>query len=753
MNKIKFAVIILLIGGMIMSYTRVNWQNAPSTATPVNAENLNTMDKGIADAHSQLASTVKKVNGELPDETGNVVIEIPDPDLSAYATKAEVDAQISSLGDASPKGVYATLSALQAAYPTGASGIYVVAADGNWYYWNGSAWTAGGIYQSSGIADDSIGARKLPVGLTEALVGQTELRSSWEIGALNSDGEPSDATTRIRTKEVIMPTKDVEIILLNTVNYKYLVFYYDSEGVYINRNTGWLTRNKFWLSRCYKYKILMAKSDDSVITDMSLLANNIIVREVAKINAPQVDIPWQSGTLYADGSQLISTLVSPTRMTTFDLHYADSDIILTTDSNKYKFGIVYFNSAGDTALSANIWMSYDEYIIPSGSYFKLLAANVDDSAIDVWEFAKAFTFIKKPKYVMTSVDHIPDYWVSHLNSKINTIKTLQLSNGNNKFSFAVIADLHWEQNYKKSPALLKKVVNDCDINCIIQPGDFTIDNIAKDVALIKIREMMSIFKSVGALFMPTMGNHDDNSYNASSSLNMKLSNTITKGEQYSEVFRQLGNNVTYGETGTYYYWDDNFHKIRIISIDCLDMSYEDDGTGKMVYKTFGYRQAQLTWLCEKALNTPDNTWQVVVFTHGSPFTNIEMPGNGTPPINSDIVMDILGAFKAKTSYTNTVVNNNDFDVTINADFTGKGGDVIALVCGHTHNDYILKWNNDIQVVTTLNDGYHFTGVGDAPEKVAGTTTEQAFDIFTVDKSTRTVNITRIGAGSDRSFIY
>jgi len=40
---------------MIMSYTRVNWQNAPSTATPVNAENLNTMDKGIADAHSQLA--------------------------------------------------------------------------------------------------------------------------------------------------------------------------------------------------------------------------------------------------------------------------------------------------------------------------------------------------------------------------------------------------------------------------------------------------------------------------------------------------------------------------------------------------------------------------------------------------------------------------------------------------------------------------------------------------------------------------
>ena len=59
MKKIIFAVIVLLIGGMIMSYTRVNWQNAPSTATPVNAENLNKMDKGIADAHSQLAETAK----------------------------------------------------------------------------------------------------------------------------------------------------------------------------------------------------------------------------------------------------------------------------------------------------------------------------------------------------------------------------------------------------------------------------------------------------------------------------------------------------------------------------------------------------------------------------------------------------------------------------------------------------------------------------------------------------------------------
>jgi hypothetical protein len=68
---------------------------------------------------------------------------------------------IVNIGNASPKGIYSTLSALQTAFPTGTTGIYVVTADGNWYYWNGSAWKAGGVYQSTGVADNSITMQKL----------------------------------------------------------------------------------------------------------------------------------------------------------------------------------------------------------------------------------------------------------------------------------------------------------------------------------------------------------------------------------------------------------------------------------------------------------------------------------------------------------------------------------------------------------------------------------------------------------------
>lgn len=96
-------------------------------------------------------------------------------DLSNYYTKEEgesfeeeidnrvsnVENELSNVASGSPKGVYATLAALQTAYPTGTSGIFVVSADGHWYYWNGSAWTDGGVYQATEIANGSVKYNKL----------------------------------------------------------------------------------------------------------------------------------------------------------------------------------------------------------------------------------------------------------------------------------------------------------------------------------------------------------------------------------------------------------------------------------------------------------------------------------------------------------------------------------------------------------------------------------------------------------------
>lgn len=51
---------------------------------------------------------------------------------------------------------YASLATIQAKYPTGANGLMVAADNGHKYIWTGAAWTDAGIYQSVGIADNSV---------------------------------------------------------------------------------------------------------------------------------------------------------------------------------------------------------------------------------------------------------------------------------------------------------------------------------------------------------------------------------------------------------------------------------------------------------------------------------------------------------------------------------------------------------------------------------------------------------------------
>jgi hypothetical protein len=104
-----------------------------------------------------LGSRLNNLSSSLAQKANKT--EIP----SLVSNKADinyVDTKVASVASGSPKGVYATLTALQTAIPAGNSNIYVVSGDGKWYYWNGSAWTAGGVYQSSGIPKKSIVAGK-----------------------------------------------------------------------------------------------------------------------------------------------------------------------------------------------------------------------------------------------------------------------------------------------------------------------------------------------------------------------------------------------------------------------------------------------------------------------------------------------------------------------------------------------------------------------------------------------------------------
>jgi hypothetical protein len=89
---------------------------------------------------------------------------------------------IATLGSGSPKGVYASLSALQTAFPTGTTGIYLTTDTGHWYYWNNSAWTDGGIYQASSVADGSIVKSKLSTNLQNKIINDLVDSTYLQIG-------------------------------------------------------------------------------------------------------------------------------------------------------------------------------------------------------------------------------------------------------------------------------------------------------------------------------------------------------------------------------------------------------------------------------------------------------------------------------------------------------------------------------------------------------------------------------------------
>lgn len=157
-----------------------------------------------------------------------------------------VDTKVGQIVSGSPKGTYASLSALQIAKPTGDTGIYVTQDNGHWYFWNGTAWTEGGIYQASGIADKSITQDKTT--FYKPHKNLFNKRTVIEGSYLDGTGNPSTG----------YPTYAVSVfidVLPSTTYYcgwNFTNFYaYDASGVKIQE----LARPSFTTpSNCYKVR-------------------------------------------------------------------------------------------------------------------------------------------------------------------------------------------------------------------------------------------------------------------------------------------------------------------------------------------------------------------------------------------------------------------------------------------------------------------------------------------------------------------
>lgn len=216
-------------------------QKIAESETQIDAKLKDTNDKitkanqDVATLNTNIEAQKEKFDAVSIYNKAEVDSKVADLD-SVKADKAFVDAQLAqkatkeelkNIGNASPKGTYATLSALKTAYPNGTTGIYVVTGDGKWYYWSGSAWTAGGQYQSTGIADKSITPKKIEfmqTGINK--FDKTSIKSGQYASYL--DGS---ILTNANYGWVEIPVSGGRIYARNNINEHFA--WYDADGVFI----------------------------------------------------------------------------------------------------------------------------------------------------------------------------------------------------------------------------------------------------------------------------------------------------------------------------------------------------------------------------------------------------------------------------------------------------------------------------------------------------------------------------------------
>ena len=92
------------------------------------------------------------IRDEIDDKADSTIV------ATTYATKTELIAvgeQISSLANGSP------LTASSTSEMTDTTRVYVNTTDGHWYYYDGSSWADGGVYQATELANKSVTPQKL----------------------------------------------------------------------------------------------------------------------------------------------------------------------------------------------------------------------------------------------------------------------------------------------------------------------------------------------------------------------------------------------------------------------------------------------------------------------------------------------------------------------------------------------------------------------------------------------------------------
>lgn len=298
-------------------------------------------------------------------------------------------------------------------------------------------------------------------------------------------------------------------------------------------------------------------------------------------------------------------------------------------------------------------------------------------------------------------DLLPGYWASYLEeTALPKIYANNVSVGSHGVSFVFFTDQHTQM---KCGNLINRVCDAVAGDFLMNGGDIINGSTDKAAEIAMIRQLMHAIPNHKQFVM--RGNHDSNTNFSGST----AANEISESEFYGLCLKPVEDKIV-SNGQLYYYMDNANQKVRYIVLDTKGYVTDIDDT-------------QIAWMTAR-ITELTNDWTVVIFAH-KVYTSV----NNIDPSGTKII-------NALTAIS-------------------TGAKIACIVSGHTHHDqyYTIGGKFPLIITTALNAWQESTTQGTPLTRTWGTDTEFAFDVFHIDTLNKQIKVTRIGAGSDRTFSY
>lgn len=582
----------------------------------------------------------------------------------------------------------------------------------------------------------------------------------WKLGEFSSFIPNWTRATHLLTVDIIEAKKPIKVECDDSVARPYIV-YYDQNDNPINVKSTRATS----IPKGARFRI------DLNIMDGSEQAHYGMAKAL-KLTEMDGNFIWygtSNGTLINYANNRIITCM-PERN--------DYPVVVSLpDYSEYRIG-AYLKGIWDIGSAFDYEPLYTRPIgIPAGQWYHIYLAKVGDGEFTDADIKEVEGLIKVTpivglgsaidgvRYDLASLkrrvaelegDVVPDYYESDtysLNARISDILESNPTPNEKVVQFAFVTDFHanvYSQTFK-TRSLLKKIFSETNCAMFVNGGDVANGKLSNGTAVssIEFAKQMQRWSSwlipdESRLSFMVVGNHDGGvDYNPDTSARIDEQTLF----EMSALSLTAGNVTLDPNSKCAFYVDDDYRGIRWIVANVGNTSnigkWSDTKSG-----VTGEARADAVSFVGDSLKSMQNGWTAIVINHI--LVNSWSSG---PVKGAQYLEDVCDLYNAKSTAS---IDGRLFN------FTDAKGEVACIIGGHLHMDYDYATAGGIPCIITTTDNRggqcrvsETTNrlVFDTSGRDAGTPTEQAFDVFTINLENRTISTVRIGFGTDRSWTY